>query len=163
MSIQKMRRDKGWSQEELSLHTGLSVRTVQRIENGKTASLESLKCLAAVLETSVSFLTQEQTMTTLNTTNSQTQYFVDEAELDAIAYVQNIKAFHLNWICFLIIMPCLVAVNLTLSPGFLWVIIAGLGWGLGIGLHALTIFGLFSIFGGKWEQKEFQKRLNSQK
>lgn len=102
MNIQKMRIEKGWSQEELATHSGLSVRTIQRIENGKRASLESLKCLAAVFETSVNDLVQEAPMTE---TQSSDQYFLEQAEKEAIEYVQNRKGFHLNWISFAIIMP----------------------------------------------------------
>lgn len=157
MSIQKRRLDRGWSQEELALHSGLSVRTIQRIEHGKTASLESLKCLAAVFETSVSELVQEQTMPNTYTPN---QHITEQAEKDAIAYVQNLKGFHMNWISFIVIMPLLYILNIKLSPDFMWAIIVGLCWAFAIALNALVIFGLFSVFGGKWEQREFQKRMN---
>lgn len=61
MSIQKRRLEKGWSQEELARHSGLSTRTIQRIESGQSPGLEPLKkCLAAVFETSISTLKQEQ-------------------------------------------------------------------------------------------------------
>lgn len=157
MSIQKRRIDSGWSQEDLALHSGLSVRTIQRIENGNRASLESLKCLAAVFETSVSILIEEQTMTETNTTN---QHFTEQAEQEAIAYVKNLKGFHMNWIAYLVIMPCLYFINTTLSPSFLWIWIVAAAWGFAIILNALVIFGLFSMFGGKWEQRQFQKRMN---
>lgn len=39
--------------------SGLNVRTIQRIESGNNASLESLKAIAAVLEVDVSTLKQE--------------------------------------------------------------------------------------------------------
>lgn len=39
--------------------SGLNVRTIQRIESGQNASLESLKCLASVLEVDVATLSQE--------------------------------------------------------------------------------------------------------
>ena len=39
MNILTLRLEKGWSQEELAAHSGLSVRTIQRIENGQRASL----------------------------------------------------------------------------------------------------------------------------
>ena len=61
MNIQQRRLEKGWSQEELARHSGLSTRTIQRIEGGQKAGLESLKCLATVFETSISTLMQEQT------------------------------------------------------------------------------------------------------
>ena len=34
--IKNLRNRKGFSQEELSVKTGLSLRTVQRVENGET-------------------------------------------------------------------------------------------------------------------------------
>lgn len=157
MNIQELRLDKGWSQEELAMHSGISVRTIQRIENRKRASLESLKCLAAVFETTVSNLVQEKSMTRTQTSD---QYFLGQAEQEAISYVQNLKAFHLNWITFIVIMPCLYVLNIILRPDFLWVLLAGIGWGFGIALHAFVIFGLFSVFGGTWEQREFQKRMS---
>ena len=46
--IQKLRMIKCWSQEELAAISGLSVRTIQRVEKSGTASLETTKALAAV-------------------------------------------------------------------------------------------------------------------
>ena len=52
--IRTLRRINDLSQEQLAQMSGLNVRTVQRIESGQNASLESLKCLASVLEVEVS-------------------------------------------------------------------------------------------------------------
>ena len=157
MDLQKLRVDRGWSQEELSVHSGLSVRTIQRIENGKRASLESLKCLAAVIETSVSSLVKENIMTS---TPPSGELFAERAEQEAIDYVQNLKGFHMNWIAFAVIMPCLYFLNMYVSPEDLWVVIVGVAWLFAIALHALVIYGLFSTFGGAWEQRQFEKRMN---
>jgi len=46
--IQKLRAIKCWSQDELALASGLSVRTIQRVEKNGTASLETTKALASV-------------------------------------------------------------------------------------------------------------------
>ncbi len=54
--IKKIRISKGWSQEQLAEFSGLSVRTIQRLERGYSAGLESLKCIAAVFEVNVSEL-----------------------------------------------------------------------------------------------------------
>lgn len=45
-----LRKKRAWSQSELAEVTGLSLRTVQRIEKSGTASLESVKAFAAVFE-----------------------------------------------------------------------------------------------------------------
>ncbi|MGH1472053.1 MAG: helix-turn-helix domain-containing protein [Cellvibrionaceae bacterium] len=62
MILNKLRRERNWSQEQLATMARLSVRTIQRIESGHSASLESLKSLAAVLEVKISTLEQEITM-----------------------------------------------------------------------------------------------------
>ncbi|MDQ1817477.1 helix-turn-helix transcriptional regulator [Massilia sp. CCM 9210] len=59
MILKQLRLSRHLSQEQLAQMSGLSVRTIQRIESGHKASVESLKCLAAVLEVEVSTLTEE--------------------------------------------------------------------------------------------------------
>ena len=56
--IKRLRENRNWSQEQLATMSGLSVRTIQRIESGNKASLESLKSLAAVFEVDISTLTE---------------------------------------------------------------------------------------------------------
>ena len=62
MILKKLRYKRSWSQEQLAELSGLSVRTVQRLEAGGKASLESLMSLASVLEVDVSTLEQEITV-----------------------------------------------------------------------------------------------------
>ena len=59
MILKKLRKEKQLSQEQLATMAGLNVRTIQRIEYGNRASIESLKSIASVLETTVSALEQE--------------------------------------------------------------------------------------------------------
>lgn len=47
--VKTLRLSKNWSQEQLSEISGLSLRTIQRIENGSNISIESLKVLAMAL------------------------------------------------------------------------------------------------------------------
>lgn len=54
--IRNERLKRAWSQEQLAQVSGLGLRTVQRIESGGNASLESIKALAAVLELPVETL-----------------------------------------------------------------------------------------------------------
>lgn len=158
MRIQELRQGRGWTQEELSLHSGLSVRTIQRIESGRPATLETLKCLAAVFETRVADLAMEQPemMET-----EQESAFSRAEENEAIHYVQNLKGFHLHWMSFAVVVLCLLGVNLLLTPEYLWVLWVVGSWGLGIALHAVMLFGMFGLFDAEWEQRQFRKRLAS--
>ena len=60
MILKQIRISRHISQEHLAQMSGLNVRTIQRIESGQNASLESLKCLAAALEVDISTLKQER-------------------------------------------------------------------------------------------------------
>ncbi len=48
--LKKLRAKKYWSQEELATASGLSHRTIQRVESSGNCSLESSKALAAALD-----------------------------------------------------------------------------------------------------------------
>ncbi|MBS0848845.1 helix-turn-helix domain-containing protein [Citrobacter sp. JGM124] len=57
--VKQLRLEKAWSQEQLAELSALSTRTIQRIENNETPSLETLGALASVFNVSVSELTSE--------------------------------------------------------------------------------------------------------
>lgn len=84
MNLQQRRCEKEWSQEQLAQYSGLSVRTIQRIESGQKVGLESLKCLAAVFEISTNTLTQEQNMKELEHPH------INKAEREAINFARLI-------------------------------------------------------------------------
>ena len=50
MDIREARTARGWSQEELAERTGVSARTIQRIENGSRPSTTTARLLADALE-----------------------------------------------------------------------------------------------------------------
>jgi transcriptional regulator with XRE-family HTH domain len=56
MRVRREREQRAWTQEHLAGATGLSLRTIQRIESTGTASFESFNALAAVFSLSVSDL-----------------------------------------------------------------------------------------------------------
>jgi transcriptional regulator with XRE-family HTH domain len=62
MIVKKLREKNNWSQDQLAEYAGVNVRTIQRVESGQKASIETLKCLAAVFEVNISILTEEITV-----------------------------------------------------------------------------------------------------
>ena len=48
----------------------------------------------------------------------------------------------------------LVAINLWLSPQYLWVVFSALGWGIGVVSHYLSVYQFKTIFS---IEKEFEK------
>ena len=59
MLIRKLREDKGTSQERLAEATGLSLRTIQRVEAGHRVGYASLRALAATFDVNVDLLEKE--------------------------------------------------------------------------------------------------------
>ena len=71
MILKQLRISRHLSQEQLAEMSGLNVRTIQRIESGKNASVESLKCLASALDVDIPTLNQEKFMIDKNSDNWQ--------------------------------------------------------------------------------------------
>lgn len=88
MSIQSRRLKKAWSQEDLARHSGLSTRTIQRAESGHAVSPESLKCLAAVFETSISVIAQEQVRKTSEPSDKSSLPRLNKLEKEAVEFGQ---------------------------------------------------------------------------
>ncbi|EAS66153.1 2TM domain-containing protein [Photobacterium angustum] len=151
MIIRKLRLQRGWSQEQLSQLSGLSIRTIQRIEQGQKAGLESLKSLAAVFEIQVSDLQMEPPM--------NKEISITEDEKQAINYVKGIKGFYSNLTTYVLVISALFVINYFTSPDYWWAIWPALGWGIGIVSHALSAFEVLNIFGPEWEKKQVEKRL----
>lgn len=57
--ILERRLERAWSQEELAVASGLSLRTIQRVEKDASASLETKKALAATLDINIRDLEYE--------------------------------------------------------------------------------------------------------
>jgi transcriptional regulator with XRE-family HTH domain len=159
MIVKKLRLQKCWSQEQLSQFSGLSVRTIQRIERGQQPSLESLKSIAAVFQININDLQPEKDMTNHNTDSNKKATQLDIEEKKAMEYVEGIKGFYQNLFTYFIVIGCLTAINLFVSPEYLWVFWCAGGWGIGIILHGIQVFEIFSLFSPEWEKKAIEKRL----
>lgn len=156
MSIQKHRLERGWSQEQLAQHSGLSVRTIQRIERGRKASLETMKCLAAAFDVNITDLMEEHDMPDTTATNDA---LLAVQEKDAVEYVKNLKGLYIHMIIFATVIPCLAIFNHLASPEHYWIVYVAIPWALAILLQALITFGVFNLFGPQWEQRQFRKRM----
>ena len=154
MLIQKLRLQRGWSQEQLADLSGLSVRTIQRLERGQTASVESLKALGAAFEIDFSDLKEPD----MSTVTSQSQS-VHADEALAMAHVRKLKGFYMHLALYVIIISFLAVVNLMTYRHHLWFIWSALGWGIGILLHGLRVFDRIPFLNGDWERQQVEKYL----
>ncbi|MFC3024641.1 2TM domain-containing protein [Vibrio zhugei] len=151
MIIRKLRLQRGWSQEQLSQFTGLSSRTIQRIEKGQTPSLESLKSLAAVFEIDVNDLQMEP--------NMNSKLYVTDEERQALDAVRKLKGFYGHLCKYVCVMVLLFAINLITHPDYIWAFWPLFGWGAGLTFHGLRVFNVVKLWGPEWERKQVEKRL----
>ncbi|MEX2505644.1 MAG: 2TM domain-containing protein [Pseudohongiellaceae bacterium] len=172
MIVRKLRLQRGWSQDQLAEMSGLSVRTIQRIERGQNAGLESLKSLAAVFEVDFNELNSGATMTDLKTPqNAEARgYSLDpdrqsslsglsSEEREALRSVRDIKGFYVHLACYAVTIPLLIGINFIWTPERLWVLWTALGWGLGVAAHGLNVFEVINLFSPEWEKRQVEKRL----
>nr|WP_248289495.1 helix-turn-helix domain-containing protein [Thalassotalea sp. Y01] len=146
-----MRLQKGWSQQQLAEFSGLSVRTIQRIERGHKAGNESLKSLAAVFETNIQTLRGDKDMAK--------DYQLSDEEQQVFQQVQDIKDFFSHVLTFMVVVPCLYIFNIMLTPEVLWINYLVIGWTIGLALHGIWAYDVISFLSPDWEKKEIEKRL----
>ena len=152
MIIRKLRLQKGWSQEHLAKLSGLNIRTIQRVERGKKAGLETLNSLAAVFDD-----VELKQLLEGNIMDSVKQ--PDPEEIRAIEHVQDIKGFYTHLAVYIGVLAIFLVINLLDSPEEIWIHLPALGWGIGILVHGLCVFEVFNVLGPNWEKKQIEKRL----
>lgn len=153
IAVQKLRLKYGWSQQQLAEISGLSVRTIQRIEAGNPPSVESLKSLAAAFDIDFETFNQEHTM------DSATDVRNVHEEKQAFRHVRELRRFYVHLFRYILGVLILLAINLITSPQHLWVFWVMGGWGLGILMHASRVFGPAWLLGPAWERKQVEKKL----
>lgn len=60
--VRRLRTERGWSQEHLAEASGISLRTVQRIETGLAAAPDTLQALAAAFQIDLALLASAQAL-----------------------------------------------------------------------------------------------------
>lgn len=136
MIVRKLRLEHGWSQEQLAQMSGLNIRTIQRIEGGQNAGLESLKSLAAVFEIDINQLQSEQPMDTSIPTNNSGNSQPEQTNKAQIDVKREVLALALR---FMIISIFLFAINLITTPSTLWAIIPTLAMTFVVLLRAVSL------------------------
>lgn len=171
MHIQKLRLQRGWSQQQLAELSGLSTRTIQRLENGHGASVESLKALAAVFEVNFHTLKGETAMpaatplaappTALphgpDAASSAQPSLAEQEEALALRHVRKLKSFYRHVMVYALAVPSLFVINALTSPGHWWAQWPALGWGLALLIKGIRLSSW--PMGPAWEKRQVEKRL----
>ncbi len=66
--------------------------------------------------------------------------------------VEEIRGFYIHLITYLLVNAGLVVLNLLTSPEYYWFIWPIIGWGIGLLIHGITVFG--GLWGKAWEERK---------
>ena len=113
MLIRKLRLQRGWSQEQLAELCDLSVRTIQRLEKGDSAGVETYKSLASVFEVNFQELRQQQE----RSMNKQLNISNDEHRV--IVQVKKIKGLYSHLVTFVMVVTALTLLKCVNGGGLL--------------------------------------------
>ncbi|HGP2733320.1 TPA: helix-turn-helix domain-containing protein [Salmonella enterica] len=142
--FKSLRLARAWSQEQLAELSGLSVRTVQRIENGDQPSLETLSALAAVFEVSVADFSGPDAL--------------DQRIAEAKSNLAEEGRFYRSVITAIVVCALLLVLNHFTTPNSVWSLwVAGIWFALLVirGMRTFVFRGLIS----RWQQKRLRQML----
>ena len=127
MTIHQQRLRRGWTQDHLAQVSGVSVRTIQRLEQGAQPGAETLQSLAAAFGCDVADLS--------------TPDLANPGPDPEFAY--HLRGFRANWISAAIAIPALALYSWIVTPGQTWMVYVIAGWGLGLAIHAAMVFWVY--------------------
>jgi len=148
MVIRKLRLQRSWTQNQLAEMTGVTSRTIQRIEHGHKPSLETSKALAAVFEVDLLTIQPEEVAM-----NNEVNLKSDEQE--AMAYAKRIKEFY-EFLFVYIVLAIVFLIKFSSEPK-VYVVFAGLG--IALIIQGLIAFEKISFLSPSWEKRLIEKRL----
>jgi len=76
--------------------------------------------------------------------------------------VQEIKGFYIHLMIYICVNIGLFLINFLSSPGHWWFYWPLIGWGIGVGAHAIGVFGLGSLLGEDWEERKIKEILEKE-
>ena len=86
-------------------------------------------------------------------------FLENNAYASAKSKVDDLKGFYASLGTYCVVIPILIFINLYYGSNYQWFWFPLFGWGFGLGMKALRVFGAFD----GWEERKIQEMLNKQK
>lgn len=127
--IKRWREERSWSQDHLAHLAGIGLRTVQRIENGESASSDSVMALAAAFNVDAMALTLDA--------NTAAEQAARQKEADGIAALR--LSFFIHLASYVFGMIVFTGISLSDSNGIYDMAIPAIWWTVGLAGHGLAV------------------------
>ena len=98
---------------------------------------------------------------TLNVMETQQTIIEDKRYLKAKEKVEAIKGFYGNLLSYCLVIPVLGWINYS-TTSFPWVIFPAIGWGFGVAVHGMEVFGYNPLLGRNWEERKIQEYMEDE-
>ena len=92
-----------------------------------------------------------------------TQSISEDRYLKAQKQVEDLKGFYGNLTSYIVVNIGLLILNLITSPNNLWFFYPLLGWGIGVAIHAMSVFNYMPFLNSEWEEKKIKELMNKEK
>ena len=76
--------------------------------------------------------------------------------------VEAIKGFYIHLTVYVVVNLILFSINMIVTPDSLWFIWPLLGWGVGIVIQALSVFGSVPRLGSDWEERKIKEIMENE-
>jgi hypothetical protein len=77
--------------------------------------------------------------------------------------VEELKSFYSHLLVYLAVNAGLFLLNIITSPKHLWFYWPLIGWGIGLTIHGLSVFGTQNLLGKDWEEKKIRELMEKEK
>ncbi|MDE3740788.1 2TM domain-containing protein [Maribacter polysaccharolyticus] len=118
------------------------ILTDRKVEITKSSS--EFKVLLPMLTKQVTVMETQQT------------YIDDKRYKKAKEHVEQLKGFYGNLLAYCIVIPFLAILNYN-TTAFPWVIFPAIGWGFGVAVHGMEVFGYNPLWGKSWEERKMRE------
>ncbi len=105
-----------------------------------------------VSDAATTFSVRIPILTKLTVSRTPIEFDEDTTYYRAKKRVEEIRGFYGNLLSYCIVIPILVIINLQTTT-FHWFYFPMAGWGMGVIMHALSVFG----YGSKWEERKIRQ------
>ena len=76
--------------------------------------------------------------------------------------VENLKAFYIHLMVYVLVNIMLFAINMISDPSDLWFFYPLCGWGIGVTVHGISTLA-YGKFGGDWEERKIKEYMEEGK
>jgi hypothetical protein len=81
----------------------------------------------------------------------------------ALAQVRELRGFYVHLMMYVLVIGGLFSIDwLTAPPGLTWFYFPAIGWGVGLAIHAATVFAN-RLFGPDWEDRKVRELMDRER